>query len=87
MAETLLLLCWKDEQRREIIGATVVVRKGRGCDRWSNHGGIGEGVAGLREGRERESDKAEGVVGGRRQRGLFIEREYEKKSGEKKRDL
>jgi len=59
----------------------VVVRKGRGCDRWSNHGGSGERVAGLREGRERETEKAEGVVGGRRERGLLIGREDEKKSG------
>jgi len=38
-------------------------------------GGGGEGVAGFREGRERGSEKVEGVVGGRRKRSLFIERE------------
>lgn len=82
MAETLLLLCWKDERRRKIIRAAVVVRKGRACDRWSNHGGSGEGLASLREGRERESEKIEGVVGERRERSIFIEREDKKKSGD-----
>jgi len=59
----------------------VVVREGGWCGWWlwwkldGAIGGGGEGVAGFREGRERGSEKVEGVVGGRRKRSLFIERE------------
>lgn len=58
----MLLLCWKDEQRRRMMKITMVLREGRGCDRWTNRGVV------VREGRWCSRWwwwRLDGAVGGR----------------------